>query len=97
MTQYSLRDKPIIVTIGHEEIMIRRRYEFAGIANDFLIALWFLIGSVMFMYPLFMYPLLEVPGVWLFIIGSFQMLIRPTIRLAGHIHLKCIPASRWDS
>jgi hypothetical protein len=92
MNQYRLRDKPIIVTIGHEEIMIRRRYEVASIVNDFLIALWFLIGSVMFLYPF-----LEDPGVWLFIIGSFQLLIRPTIRLAGHIHLKRIPASRWDS
>jgi hypothetical protein len=92
MTQYSLRDKPIIVTIGHEEIMIRRRYEVVSIINDFLIALWFLIGSVMFLYPS-----LQDPGVWLFIIGSFQFLIRPTIRLASHIHLKRIPASRWDS
>ena len=54
-------------------------------------ALWFLIGSV-----LFLYPKLAGAGTWLFILGSFQLLIRPTIRLASHIHLQRIPASRWE-
>jgi len=92
MNQDSQLDNPITVMIGHDEIIIRRRYEVASIANDFLIALWFLIGSVFFFYPE-----LEDAGTWLFVLGSFQLLIRPTIRLAGHIHLKRIPASRWES
>lgn len=92
MKESNQLDNPITIKIGHDEIIIRRRYEVASIVNDFLIALWFLIGSVMFLYPS-----METPGVWLFIVGSFQLLIRPTIRLASHIHLQRIPASRWES
>jgi hypothetical protein len=85
-------DKPITITIGRDEIIIRRRYEFASIANDFMVALWFLIGSFFFLYPS-----LEVEGTWLFVLGSFQLLIRPSIRLASHIHLQRIPPSNWES
>lgn len=92
MNEDSQLDNPITITIGHDEIVIRRRYEVASIANDFLIALWFLIGSVFFLYPA-----MEEPGTWLFILGSFQLLIRPAIRLAGHIHLQRLPSSRWES
>lgn len=92
MNHDSQIDNPITITIGHDEIIIRRRYEFASIANDFLIALWFLVGSV-----LFLYPSTERVGVWLFIAGSFQFLIRPTIRLASHVHLQRVPPSRWES
>ncbi len=34
---------------------------------------------------------------WLFVLGSFQFLIRPTIRLASHIHLQRVPENRWES
>ncbi|MFC3282129.1 YrhK family protein [Litchfieldella rifensis] len=40
---------------------------------------------------------MEKVGIWLFIIGSFQFLIRPTIRLTSHVHLKRLPASHWES
>lgn len=92
MDDTSQLDKPLTIVLGRDEIVIRRRYETASIANDFLIALWFLVGSVMFLYPS-----LEQDGVWLFILGSIQFLIRPTIRLASHIHLKRIPSSQWES
>ena len=92
MTEGTQLDNPITLTIGHDEIIIRRRYEVASIANDFLVALWFLIGSAFFLYPK-----LTDAGTWLFILGSFQLLIRPTIRLASHIHLQRVPASRWES
>ncbi len=63
--------------------MIRQRYEFISIANDVLIGLWFLVGTIMFFYPSMVYW-----GTWLFLIGSIEMLIRPTIRLVRHLHLK---------
>lgn len=85
-------DRPITIALGHDEILIRRRYELASIANDFLIALLFLVGSLMFLDP----SLVEL-GTWFFVIGSFQLLIRPTIRLASHIHLQRIPENRWQS
>lgn len=85
-------DTPLTFTIGRDEIVIRRRYEFASIANDFLIAIWFLAGSI-----LFLYPAMESLGSWFFIFGSVQFLVRPSIRLVSHIHLKRLPASQWEN
>ncbi|MDR5860682.1 hypothetical protein FZZ93_07555 [Halomonas eurihalina] len=84
-------DDPLTLRVGHEELIIRRRYETLSIANDFLIAIWFLAGSV-----LFLYPSQETLAVWMFIIGSFQFLVRPAIRLASHLHLQRIPDSEWQ-
>lgn len=85
-------DSPLTLRLGHEELIIRRRYEVLSIINDFLIAIWFLVGSILFLFPEY-----EKAAIWLFIIGSFQFLIRPTIRLVGHIHMQRIPESRWES
>lgn len=85
------KDAPITLTLGHDQLVIRRRYETLSILNDFLVALWFLLGSV-----LFLYPSLERLAVWLFIVGSAQFMARPTIRLLHRIHLRRFPASRWD-
>lgn len=85
-------DSPLTFTLGHEQLVIRRRYEVASILNDFLIAIWFLLGSI-----LFLYPKVETLAIWMFIIGSFQFLIRPTIRLLAHIHVRRIPESQWQS
>ncbi|MGH9550866.1 MAG: YrhK family protein [Terriglobales bacterium] len=71
--------------------MISQRYETASIANDFLIAIWFLIGSIFFLFPA-----MERPAAWLFVIGSFQFIVRPTIRLIRHIHLRHITESGWS-
>ena len=84
-------DNPIILKLRHEEIVIRRRYETLSIANDFFIAIWFLTGSILFLYPID-----ETVAVWCFIVGSFQFMVRPSIRLIGNIHLQHIPANRWD-
>ncbi|MDF0752489.1 YrhK family protein [Marinobacter sp. 71-i] len=85
-------DSPLTLRLGHEELIIRRRYEVLSIINDFLIAIWFLVGSILFLFPEY-----EKAAIWLFIIGSFQFLVRPTIRLVGHIHMQRIPESRWES
>lgn len=85
-------DAPLTIKMGHEEILIRRRYETLSIVNDFMIAMWFLVGSVMFLYTS-----LVDDGTWLFILGSAQLAIRPALRLAAHIHLQRVPASGWDS
>ena len=39
---------PVTFQLGHEELVIRQRYETLSIANDFLMALWFLVGSILF-------------------------------------------------
>jgi hypothetical protein len=85
-------DSPLTLKIGNEELIIRRRYEVLSIINDFLIAVWFLAGSILFLFPDY-----EKAAIWLFIIGSFQFLLRPTIRLSSYIHIQRIPASKWES
>lgn len=72
-----------IVHIGHDELIVRDRYEVISILNDILIGVWFIIGSIFFLFGS-----LAEAGTWLFIIGSLEMLIRPVIRLARRIHLK---------
>lgn len=85
-------DNPLTLRFGHEELIIRRRYELLSIINDFFIAIWFLVGSILFLLPGY-----EEAAAWLFIVGSFQFLIRPTIRLIGHLHIQRIPASNWEN
>lgn len=77
-------DSDIVVRFGHDELIIRNRYEVASIVNDILIGIWFLVGSVLFLYT----GELATIGIWLFIVGSIEMLIRPVIRLFRRIHLK---------
>jgi len=72
-----------VIHIGHEEIVIRQRYEVLSIVNDLLIGIWFLIGSVFFFFD----SLVDA-GTWLFVVGSVEMLIRPSIRFARRVHLK---------
>ncbi|WP_181766926.1 YrhK family protein [Streptomyces albidus (ex Kaewkla and Franco 2022)] len=69
--------------VGKEELVIRQRYEVASIANDILIAVWFLIGSVMFFSPEW-----QTPGTWCFVFGSVELLVRPVLRLSRHLHLQ---------
>ena len=81
----------LTLRIGQERLVIQRRYEVISIANDFVIALWFLVGSILFLFHQF-----ERAAIWLFILGSFQFLIRPSIRLVRHIHLRKEPRDGWD-
>lgn len=84
-------DADLVIRMGHEELRIRRRYQTASIFNDFLIGLWFLVGSIAFFWP----DWVDF-GTWLFVVGSAQLLIRPVIRLAHRIHLRPMPAGRWE-
>lgn len=73
----------LTIRIGPQELVIRCRYEAGSIVNDVLIGLWFLIGSVFFFFDS-----LTRAGTVLFVIGSVEMLIRPVVRLARHLHLQ---------
>lgn len=89
--QPSANQSALTLTLGQEEMIVRRRYEVLSILNDVCIGVWFLVGSVMFLSSAW-----ETFGTWLFIVGSAQLLIRPLIRLAHHIHLKRFPASTFN-
>ena len=71
--------------IGPEELVIRRRYEALSIGNDVLIALWFLVGSLLFFWE----PT-ATAATWCFLLGSVEFLIRPAIRLARLVHIRRI-------
>lgn len=73
----------LIFTIGHDELIIRNRYETLSILNDILIGIIFLVGSFLFFSESTTYE-----GTWLFVIGSVLMLIRPCIRITRRVHLK---------
>ncbi len=77
-------------TLGHEELVVHQRYEVLSIVNDLMLGVWFSIGSVCFFYE----GGLKTLGVWLFVIGSVQLTIRPLIRLHRYVRLKRIPDVR---
>ncbi|WP_040589781.1 YrhK family protein [Sciscionella marina] len=85
----SAGERPIVVHFGHDELVIRQRYEVASIVNDILIGIWFLVGSF-----LFLSGTTTRAGTWLFAIGSIEMLIRPLIRLTRRVHLRRIAPDR---
>ncbi|ODP96651.1 MULTISPECIES: YrhK family protein [Salinivibrio] len=70
------------IDIGNKHLVIQRRYEALGAFNDLLIAIWFLIGSFFFLND----ALIE-SGTWLFIVGSAQLLLKPSIKLMGLVHV----------
>ncbi len=69
--------------IGRDEIVIRNRYAAASIANDVLIAVWFVAGSALFFDESTTYL-----ATWFFLIGSVEFLVRPVIRLARMFHVR---------
>lgn len=68
---------------GHDELVVRQRYEVVSILNDILVGLWFLVGSILFFSDTLSYA-----GTWLFVLGSVELLIRPSIRLVRRVHLR---------
>lgn len=84
-----MTDRDLTIRIGHDELIVRQRWEAASIANDFLIAVWFVIGSVLFFWESTTFA-----ATWFFLVGSIQFLVRPAIRLGRHLHLQRIRGGR---
>lgn len=61
--------------INRYEPFFKKRYKVLYTVNDFIIGALFFIGSFFFFYDELMSA-----GIWLFAVGSFLLLIRPTIR-----------------
>lgn len=75
-------DASIRIQLGHDVLVLRKRYEVLSIVNDILVAVWFLVGSILFFHESTTYA-----GTWLFVLGSVELLIRPVIRLVRHVHI----------
>ncbi|MDT0182070.1 YrhK family protein [Microbacterium sp. ARD31] len=69
--------------VGRDEIVVRHVYEVVSIVNDVMVALWFVVGSI-----LFFSEDTTTAGTWLFLLGSIQLLIRLAIRLTRHVHVR---------
>ncbi|WP_252106128.1 MULTISPECIES: YrhK family protein [unclassified Halomonas] len=82
-----------LFTIGQRELVVHQRYEALSIVNDILIGIWFVIGSVCFFFE----GSVQTIGVWLFLIGSVQLLIRPLIRLHRFIYFRRLPDTDQDA
>ena len=83
---------PITIRLGHDELVIRKRYEVVSILNDILVALWFVVGSFLFFSDATTYA-----GTWCFVAGSVELLIRPLIRLSRRVHLTRLTGSDASS
>lgn len=85
MTDHSDNDDPPLrLPISpHEDLKITHRYETMSIANDILIAVFFVAGSIMFFFES-----LQTMARVMFLLGSIDFLLRPAIRLARRMHLE---------
>ncbi len=72
----------LTLRLGSDELRVRGLYETISIVNDVMVALWFVIGSL-----LFFSESTTTVGTWFFLFGSVQLLIRPVIRLSRRVHL----------
>ena len=79
-------DETMRMRVGHDELVINNKYETMSIANDALIAVFFLVGSV-----LFYFESLHMAATTLFLLGSIDFALRPVIRIARRTHLQ-----RWN-
>ncbi|MRH41856.1 hypothetical protein GH741_04110 [Aquibacillus halophilus] len=71
------------IKMGNYDLFFKKPYEILYNINDFLISLWFFLGSVCFLFDNW-----RNIGIWIFIIASAQLGIRPLIRIIHSIHLK---------
>ncbi|PCN47067.1 hypothetical protein Csp2054_13860 [Curtobacterium sp. 'Ferrero'] len=76
------RQHDTTIRLGPDELRIRGLYETISIVNDVMVALWFVVGSI-----LFFSEATSTVGTWFFLVGSVQLLIRPVIRLSRRVHL----------
>jgi hypothetical protein len=73
------------------EKKVRRFYDWLSIANDIMVGLEFVVGSIFFLPSEQKYSTL---GVYLFIVGSIQLLIRPMINIARRVHILVLHSER---
>jgi hypothetical protein len=84
--------KDLDLPLGGHELVLHNRYEILSIVNDVMVALWFIVGSI-----LFFQESTTTAGTWLFLIGSIELLIRPVIRLSRNVHLRTVSRSRTSN
>lgn len=83
--QFQVRGDGDVVDIDLKKrrLVVHHRYEWLHIVNDFALAGWFLVGSI-----LFFFASAQHLGTWLFVLGSAQMMMGPLIRVAHKLHMR---------
>jgi len=79
------RPKELTFTLFKHDIKIDAFYNMLYQMNDIILALFFIAGSL-----LFFKESTSFYGSILFLIGSFQLLIRPLIMISREIHIRNI-------
>ncbi len=67
---------------SEESRLLYARFEVAYTLVEFLAAILFIIGSIMFFYET-----MQTAGTWMFLIGSFFFATKPTLRVIREIKL----------
>ena len=83
LNMISIMDQEISREALEAEKVIHERYEWLHIANDYISALLFLVGSI-----LFLWPNLKTLAIWLFIVGSAFFLNGPLLRTLNKRYVK---------
>ncbi|WP_244869444.1 YrhK family protein [Tetragenococcus muriaticus] len=76
------KQKELTFTLFKHDIEIGAFYNLLYQANDVILALFFIVGSFLFFKESTTFY-----GTILFVIGSFQLLIRPLIMISKEIHI----------
>ncbi|WP_179107261.1 YrhK family protein [Sediminibacillus massiliensis] len=68
--------KYLDIQVGKTQLFFNKNYKLISLSNDLTLGLWFLIGSI-----LFLFKSTQTWGTVLFILGSAQLLIRPVLKI----------------
>lgn len=90
---FNIKDenKFLDIQMGTYEVTFSKKYRLIALLNDFMLALEFLVGSVLFLFE----STLTV-GTILFIIGSAQLLARPIIKIIHAFHFSHVSNKTID-
>lgn len=91
-SNYETREDYIDRRMQGHTLFFRKIYHTLYTINDFLLGLWFFIGSICFYFE----GPWRVLGVTLFVLASFQFLVRPTIRLTHEFHARRHYGNEYD-
>ncbi|WP_255437482.1 YrhK family protein [Thalassobacillus sp. CUG 92003] len=89
--QNQTKDEYVNHQMGQHSNFYKHIYHVLYTINDFLLGLWFFIGSIFFYFDS-----LKTWGVTLFVLASLQFVIKPTIRLVHEFHAKNHYRNEYD-
>ncbi|GEN54547.1 YrhK family protein [Halobacillus faecis] len=89
--QKSNKQKYVDAHIKKHNLFSKKTYDILYTVNDILLGVTFLMGSVLFYFE----PSRNW-GVTLYILGSTQMILRPTLRLIHYFHMRKEYGDQYD-